>query len=281
MQARLPIRPGPRMLAALALLALAAPGAAPAHAEDGRPFHVVSGYLDEPVLGARRVEMEGFLGGNAILELDPNRCQLDEFGDPGVCTRMAARRLEVTLHRAKLADPRGHGRALYGIAGLPREGETSPGPKLFLVAPPAGSPDTWRLVVDGGDAGRRVVLLEARPPAPGGGAAPRPPAVDPEPEPGPQPLCSNVSYTARWADGQVTIEAQMDLPTPGYEVRFERSPLRIWPPQHQLICIPPDGLVIQVITPATVTTTFAAAEPPAEVIVRDRQGAHRVPVTTK
>jgi len=271
---------GPQALAVVALLALATLSAPPAQAEDGRPFNVVSGYLDEPVLGARRVKMEGFLAGNALLELDPNRCQLDEFGDPTICTRMAARRLEVTLRRAKLADPRGHGRELYAVAGLPREGDSSPGPKLFLVAPPAGSPDTWRLVVDGGDAGRRVVLLEARPAPPSGGA-PRPPGVAPRPDPDTKHLCSNARYSARWADGMVTIEAQMELPTPGYEVRFERSPLRIWPPQHLLICIPPDGIVAQVIVPATVTTTFKADEPPAEVVVRDRQGAHKVPVTTK
>ena len=47
---------GPQALAVVALLALATLSAPPAQAEDGRPFNVVSGYLDEPVLGARRVK---------------------------------------------------------------------------------------------------------------------------------------------------------------------------------------------------------------------------------
>lgn len=268
---RLPLR----LVALSCLLAawLAAPP--PAGAAGERPFDVRSAYLGDPLLGGHRVRLEGFVGGipgaGAILELDPNRCQLDEFGDVTTCTRMAPRRIEVKLSQVKIGDPSGMGRQLFVVQGLPTEPAHSPGPRLFLVVPPQGSGDSWRLVLDAGEAGRRVVTLESHPPAPQGGA-PRPPAAEGGPS------CSNAAYAGSQAGDQVTLVAEVEAPTPGYRIRFERLRVRGHAAQFRLICEPPAGLVPQVITHERVTTTFTWSGPLEFVTVHDNDGAHRVTI---
>ena len=111
-------------------------------------------------------------------------------------------------------------------------------------------------------AGRSVVLLEARPAPPSGGA-PRPPGVAPRPDPDTKHLCSNARYSARWADGMVTIEAQMDLPTPGYEVRFVGR-------QSLADDVARDGLrVDELEAPSPVVSAFAATTRSTVAIVSE------------
>ena len=84
------------------------------------------------------------------------------------------------------------------------------------------------------------------------------------------------SLTASQIPGRVVIKASGSKPTPGHEVRFEESPLAVFPPEYLLVIIPPAGNVTQVITPFEVDTFFAATEPVATVTVTDATGRKAV-----
>ncbi len=98
---------------------------------------------------------------------------------------------------------------------------------------------------------------------------------------GPKVLCNengSVRYRANQVPGAVIIFADGNHNRAGYHVFFEKSPLRIFPPQHILYHNPPAENSAQVITPFHVRTQFAATEPIETVIVRDAKGSHRVRV---
>ena len=86
------------------------------------------------------------------------------------------------------------------------------------------------------------------------------------------------TYSAKQAGGQVTITAKGENPTPGYETKLMQSMLKIWPPQYTLIRKRPSGSAAQVVTPFEISTSFKAAEPVKQVIVRDGGGRHEVTV---
>jgi hypothetical protein len=52
-----------------------------------------------------------------VLILDPNQCSLNAFGDCEGCTRMAARRIDVTVVQQRLADPAHLGRRFFKVQG--------------------------------------------------------------------------------------------------------------------------------------------------------------------
>ena len=83
---------------------------------------VGSSYLTVPVevdaTSASYVSISGKLGGRAELVLDPNVCWFNLFGDPVLCTQMAAVLRPVWLERVDIPDPKGKGRQLYEIQGL-------------------------------------------------------------------------------------------------------------------------------------------------------------------
>ncbi|HEX2690886.1 MAG TPA: hypothetical protein VHN14_29940 [Kofleriaceae bacterium] len=108
----------------------------------GRTVHLGSCYLDTGFRlaadgpGGHTVQLlvSGRLGSDtemsADLILDPNRCSLDAFGDREGCTRMAVRRVEVTLVRQRLADPRQLGRRYFAVTG-----PELPAPLALIVDP--------------------------------------------------------------------------------------------------------------------------------------------------
>lgn len=108
----------------------------------GRSTRLGSCYLDTGFHlsadgpGAHTVQLlaSGHLGSDtemsADLILDPNRCSLDAFGDREGCTRMAVRRVEVTLVRQRLADPRQLGRRYFAVTG-----PELPAPLALIVDP--------------------------------------------------------------------------------------------------------------------------------------------------
>ena len=94
-------------------------------------------------------------------------------------------------------------------------------------------------------------------------------------------LCNelgDVKYSAKWAEGKVTLTASGKHNTGGYQVSLKQSPAEVFPPQFTLVHKRPDGIVTQAITPFTVTATFAAAEKPKTVMVTDARGRHSVAV---
>jgi hypothetical protein len=99
------------------------------------------------------------------------------------------------------------------------------------------------------------------------------------PNPGAKELC-RAAYHAAQASDQVTIFATGEHPTGGYVVKFEQSPIAVFPPQFILYHWRP-GIATQVITPFAVETSFRSTAPVEKVVVRDADGPHDVIVSQK
>jgi len=94
-------------------------------------------------------------------------------------------------------------------------------------------------------------------------------------------LCNetgNVTYRAAQVLGGVIIIAEGEHPTSGYETFFTESPLDVFPPQFILNHKQPDGIVLQVVTPFNVNTSFKTEETIEAVVVHDAQGEHQIEV---
>ncbi len=94
-------------------------------------------------------------------------------------------------------------------------------------------------------------------------------------------LCNetgDVKYSAKWAEGKVTLTASGKHNTGGYQVSLKQSPAEIFPPQFTLVHKRPEGIVTQAITPFTVMASIAAVEKPKVVTVTDARGRHSVAV---
>lgn len=89
-------------------------------------------------------------------------------------------------------------------------------------------------------------------------------------------LCK-ACYRAEQIPGLVIVTARGSHRTGGYQVWFEQSPIRIFPPElilyHERPEVGPD-----VIAPFSVTHSFGASDPVERVVVHDRDGRHEVPV---
>lgn len=90
--------------------------------------------------------------------------------------------------------------------------------------------------------------------------------------------CRDVTYAAEQIPGAVIINAYGEHPTSGWQTFFEQLPIKIWPPQFRLVCIPPSGPALDVITPFHARTCFRAADRVETVTVHDADGEHEVPV---
>ena len=167
---------------------------------------------------------------------------------------MAQQTVDVEIVQLRLADESSQGRAIYQMRGA----LTPQDSRWLLVGPPKGRTH-FRLVVQTGEDRRLAITLEPR-----RGSEPN--------------LCTHVKYGAEQAAGEVTIIARGSNPTAGYEVRFEQLPIEIFPPQFSLLCIPPSGVVAQVVTPFEVTASFHAKEPIKKVTVHDADGKNETPV---
>jgi hypothetical protein len=92
-------------------------------------------YLQKPVQKFHRIMVEGDLTGDGKLTLDPNSCNVDEFGETAGCTKIKPTSRKVTFKLEKTEA----GRKLYVIEG------TELGSPLYLVVPTTqGTP--YRLV---------------------------------------------------------------------------------------------------------------------------------------
>jgi hypothetical protein len=124
--------------------------------QGGQWVALQTAYLQYPIAGYRRLGLGGELGGTGQLTLDPNVCSVDEFGNPGRCTRMAVPApRDVTIRPVEKADPSGAGRRLYLIDGAALDRP------LYLVTPPTAG-GSYRLVYGAaGSSPAFVVTLEA------------------------------------------------------------------------------------------------------------------------
>jgi hypothetical protein len=85
-------------------------------------------------------------------------------------------------------------------------------------------------------------------------------------------------YSARREGNTITVSANGQNSTAGYQVQLAREPMKNFPPQFALYRKRPAGMAAQVITPFSVCTTFKAGTPVDFVTVRDSKGSHQVEV---
>ena len=115
-------------------------------------------YLHSPVEVYRQIRLTGELSANegrATLVLDPNQCEIGEFGDVGGCTKMAATSRTVRLTKLRIADPLNLGRSLWMISGAPLSGD------LFLVEGKENEHKEMRLVYAARNGSREVLALHS------------------------------------------------------------------------------------------------------------------------
>jgi hypothetical protein len=167
-----------------------------------RRIAVKSGYLAAPIGQFRQVMLTAELAGgqgSGVLRLDPNTCSLDDFGDPGNCTRIATAKSQVQLTRLRVVDPQGLNRQLWEVSGAPISGTLT----LVLSATSVGP---HRLIHTAPSGGKLVVPLEAS--ALGPGPNPGPAPTHPGPAPKPPPAAKKCSPLARRVDG---VEARATM----------------------------------------------------------------------
>lgn len=229
-------------------------------------------FLSTPMEGAHQLSLSGELGGAGTLQLDPNKCGLNEFGDVTFCTRMATRGLQVQINPIDVADPAGDKRKTYELVG---KGLTN---QLFLIAP-HGSAHGYRLVSKNEKGVDRVVALETKtaPGAGGGGAKPAG-KVNAQVDVPQGAQKGAAEFHAFQVPGWVIVTASGHAPTPGHKVYLWQLPLKIYPPQFEILWVPSKDPVIQVLHPFRISTRFRADKKVDSVIVHDRDGRHEVKV---
>jgi hypothetical protein len=90
-------------------------------------------------------------------------------------------------------------------------------------------------------------------------------------------LCAG-TYRAQKVPGSVVIFADGVHPTTGFRTFWHRDTPDVFPPTFSLWHIRPDGVVLQVLTPFAVSTSFQTTQELARVRVHDVNGAHLVEV---
>lgn len=84
--------------------------------------------------------------------------------------------------------------------------------------------------------------------------------------------------------GQLIIWAEGTVPTPCYEARVERAPIRIYPPQYQVVACIDEGVVCpRVVTPYKKPGFFAISKKTLEAmagvaVLHHQDGAERIPI---
>ncbi|HSV64666.1 MAG TPA: hypothetical protein VLJ59_02000 [Mycobacteriales bacterium] len=76
----------------------------------------------------------------------------------------------------------------------------------------------------------------------------------------------------------VLIVAEGELPTPGFDVDIEQSPLKIFPPQFNLLRRPRPGIFPQVVTPYRHAERVPFPAGQEIVTVHHAEGSDRVPI---
>lgn len=91
-------------------------------------------------------------------------------------------------------------------------------------------------------------------------------------------LSTRTAIRAFYHYGHLLLVAHGELPSPGYDVDIEQSPIRIFPPQYNLQRCRRAGLFPQVVTPFTTSQTFQVGSRPGQVTVHHAEGSDQVEV---
>jgi hypothetical protein len=139
-----------------AVLVLLAFWTTASYGQDRRHVSIRSTYLPLPIEGYHRIALVADLEdseGEGVVELDPNECHLNYFGDPDVCTEIAITERTVRPLRTRTDDPLGLHRSLWALGDTPLSGT------LFLVVP-EGEDDSYRFVYESRGGQRTVIATE-------------------------------------------------------------------------------------------------------------------------
>lgn len=79
-------------------------------------------------------------------------------------------------------------------------------------------------------------------------------------------------------EGHILVCASGDLPSPGFDIAIEQSPLRIFPPQYNLVQCRRPGVFPQVITPYRICRSFPLADSVPEITVHHADGTDKITV---
>lgn len=215
-------------------------------------------YLQEAIDGFHQIAIVGFAGGAGIVELDPNTCTINEFGDTQICTLIAKVERRIRIRDTGIVDPFGMGRRLYQL-----DGTGLPNPLLIML--PEGEHEAARLIHNNrGPNAPRAVTLERL-------------VWNSVEKDGHNVRCV-AHYVSVQLAGQVFVAAAGTHPTSGYHTSLVELPITVYPPQFRLVCVPPSGIVTQQITPFMVTASFPAQQSVSQVVVWDAAGRHEVNV---
>jgi hypothetical protein len=234
---------------------------APADKPTSLPSRIAaqSVYLQTPVEIFHKVTVIGDLDGKGTLILDPNECQINEFGDREACTEIQSIIIPILIKDTKKADQLNIGRRLFSLES----------PKLR---------NRWLLVVHQDKHRPARLVFNDR-----GPGTPRPISLEPlvygeRHGAGQVELCSATSYSAQQVPGSVLIFASGMHPTNGYTTYFQQLPPDVYPPEFNLMHTKPDAQAGDIIAPFIVYTAFPAKQKVEKVTVYDAKGKHEVAV---
>jgi hypothetical protein len=91
-------------------------------------------------------------------------------------------------------------------------------------------------------------------------------------------LADQTRIRAFRAGRDLLIVAEGEMPTPGYEADIAQSPIRIFPPQFNLLRCPLPGIFPQVVTPYRVARTLAFPPDQSSVTVHHAAGTDEVAI---
>jgi hypothetical protein len=113
-------------------------------------------YLQEPIGRAHQLRLKGELGGEGTVYVDPNKGELDAFGEPTKSTELVVIPIRVTFRETTTEKPKA-GYRTYDVVGVGRSM-----PPLRLVISPKGQAGRL-LVLDAKGLTTRVISMELVP----------------------------------------------------------------------------------------------------------------------
>ncbi len=93
-------------------------------------------------------------------------------------------------------------------------------------------------------------------------------------------LANRTTLRVFQSEGHLLIVAAGDLPSPGYDVDIEQSPLRVFPPQYNIVQCRRPGIFPQIITPYRISRTFPLGDRVPEITIHHGEGADKISVET-
>ncbi len=91
-------------------------------------------------------------------------------------------------------------------------------------------------------------------------------------------LANRKSIRAFYVKEYLLIAAEGTLPSPGYSVDITQLPIRIWPPQYNVVECPKPGFWPPVLTSYRYAELFKIGSRPEEITVHHAEGADQVVV---